>query len=108
MQQISSVEQFESLIQGPNVLVEFFAPWCPHCQAFFPTLEAFATQWQFELQTIQVNIDEFPDLTRQWGVEGFPTLFYVSDGTIIASHEGVMSADQLKDFVLQAQTELGE
>jgi thioredoxin 1 len=103
LSQIQSDQQFYEVINQPNTLIEFFAPWCPHCQAFFPILENYAQNVNPNLPIYQVNIDVYQKLCMEYNIQGYPTLLYFSNGSLISEHEGAMDENGLADFVAQCQ-----
>jgi len=68
------------------VLIDFYAPWCPHCQHFAPDFErlALATQ-RFDaaeakvakkpsILSATVDCVRFYDTCRFWGIDSYPTI----------------------------------
>lgn len=63
---------------GPTVL-EFGAPWCPHCQAVQPLLEeAFARHPN--IRHIKVEDGKGKPLGRSYRIKLWPTLVFLKDG----------------------------
>ena len=61
------------------VLVEFTAPWCVYCRRLAPVLERI--DWNDGIPKIgTVNIDEEPELARQYNIEVIPTLLIFQNG----------------------------
>lgn len=64
------------------VMIDFYAPWCPHCQHFAPEFErlALAVERSPEENTsvLIANVDcvRSADTCRQWGIDSFPTLLW--------------------------------
>mmetsp|Transcript_13483 Transcript_13483/g.26506 ORF Transcript_13483/g.26506 Transcript_13483/m.26506 type:complete len:457 (+) Transcript_13483:48-1418(+) len=62
------------------VLIEFYAPWCPHCQYFAPEYErlAFAAQHQVgdELMVAKVDCVRYAGTCSKFSVDGYPTLLW--------------------------------
>lgn len=69
-------------LKGPAVL-EFGAPWCPHCQAVQPLLsKAFAQHPQ--VQHFKVEDGKGKPLGRSFRVKLWPTLIFLDKGKEVA------------------------
>nr|XP_004487116.1 protein disulfide isomerase-like 1-4 [Cicer arietinum] len=63
------------------VMVEFYAPWCGHCQALAPEYASAATELKGENVILaKVDATEESDVAQKYGVEGFPTIYFFIDG----------------------------
>jgi thiol-disulfide isomerase/thioredoxin len=61
-----------------HAMVEFYAPWCPHCQTFAPTMErlghAVNSDDTSPVLLARVNCVRQRPLCVAWGIRSFPTL----------------------------------
>lgn len=55
-------------------VVEFYAPWCGHCQSLVPEYKKLAKALKGIIKVGSVNADEYKELGGQYGVRGFPTI----------------------------------
>ncbi len=69
-------------------LLEFYAPWCTHCQHFAPTYDKIA----FALEPVGKKVAKIDcvaarDICTRFGVSGYPTIkLYVLSTLINSSH----------------------
>lgn len=68
-------------LAGP-VLVEFGAPWCPHCQAVQPTLQRLLTQFS-DVRHIKVYDGRRRPLGRSFRVKLWPNLVFRRNGATV-------------------------
>lgn len=102
---VTSTEEFsEILASNPDVLMEFYAAWCPHCKAFQPNLEAASeTLSENGVFTAQTEIDAFEDLAGQYGVESIPTIIFFKNGQPVLESTGERDPQGVLEFVAEAQ-----
>lgn len=71
----------EFIKKNRYVLVEFYAPWCGHCQALAPEYAAAATVLKGEKVVLaKVEATEESELAEKYEVQGFPTIYFFIDG----------------------------
>eukprot|EP00638_Chattonella_subsalsa_P012165 CAMPEP_0117801490 /NCGR_PEP_ID=MMETSP0948-20121206/15121_1 /TAXON_ID=44440 /ORGANISM="Chattonella subsalsa, Strain CCMP2191" /LENGTH=753 /DNA_ID=CAMNT_0005634019 /DNA_START=186 /DNA_END=2447 /DNA_ORIENTATION=+ len=79
-------DKFEAEVLGSEDIwvVEFYAPWCQHCQQFAPVFEKLAGSLEkFGVKVGAVDADEHKKVSAGEGVQGFPTIkFYVGKGSL--------------------------
>ncbi|MEE6512456.1 hypothetical protein FKM82_019459 [Ascaphus truei] len=65
----------QEVIQSDSLwLVEFYAPWCGHCQRLTPDWKKAATALKGVVKVGAVDADKHQSLGGQYGVKGFPTI----------------------------------
>jgi thioredoxin 1 len=92
----------KSVLQSPlPVIVDFWAPWCGPCRMVAPTLEKLAKEYAGKLVVAKVDTDENPEWAGKFGVQGIPTMLFVSAGKVVHRQVGALPERMLRDAVSQ-------
>ena len=70
------------------VLVDFWAEWCGPCKMIAPVLEEIAAENAGKLTVAKVNIDENPEVARQYRIMSIPTMSVFSGGEVVKTIVG--------------------
>jgi thioredoxin 2 len=89
-----SFDDFIKRYGGP-ILAEFWAPWCPHCTSYAPTIRKVAELVAGKAAVVQVNTQENPALAGRFGVSGIPVVFLLRNGRIMDQLGGAQTAEAL-------------
>ena len=87
-------ENFKELI-NEKVLVDFYANWCGPCKMIAPELE----RAESDIKVIKVDVDEFEDLAREYGVMSIPTLILFDNGKEVKRTIGFIDKERIEKFV---------
>lgn len=84
-------------------IVEFYAPWCGHCQRLVPEYQKAAEALKGVVKVGAVNADDHKSLGGQYGVQGFPTIkIFGLDKKKPEDFNGQRSAQSIVDAALKA------
>lgn len=89
-------KDFKSLIEK-EAIVDFYANWCGPCKMFSPIFEEEAKKNYINF--VKVNVDDFSDIAREYGVMTIPTVILFKDGKEVKRNIGFMSCDDLDKFL---------
>jgi protein disulfide-isomerase A1 len=76
------------LNQNENVLLEFYTEGCPHCEEFAPVYNDIAKHIKsngLNVQVAKIDGNKFEELTNEYGVQGFPTVYFINTNKNITS-----------------------
>lgn len=89
-------ENFEAevLTEEKKVLIDFYADWCGPCKMIAPLIEEVAHERQ-DIKVCKINIDEQPELARQFGVMSIPTLVVMENKKVMQKNVGALPKHQI-------------
>lgn len=79
----------EVMLSDKPVLVDFWAPWCNPCRMVSPLVDQIAEE-RDDIKVVKVNIDEEPELAREFKIVSIPTLMVIRDGEVAQRTSGAM------------------
>ena len=80
------------------VLVDFWASWCGPCQMVGPVIEEIGNEVT-EQKICKVDVDENPELARQFRVMSIPTLAVFKDGEMVKRAVGAKSKAEILELL---------
>ncbi len=104
--EVQSLAHFDELIaKNPNIVVEFYAPWCPYCQSVMDIYEQVAKRAN-SITFARVNRDILPSLFEKYDVTGMPTVYFFKNGEIRNTVVGVQTPEKFKNRIESASSQL--
>jgi thioredoxin 1 len=87
--------QTKVLSSDKPVLVDFWAEWCVPCHMVSPVVEEIAREKGDDLAVAKINVDDNPEVTKQFGVMSIPTLILFKGGEEKARVVGARGKDAI-------------
>lgn len=95
LKKLTNDDDFYKIVEKGTWLVDFSATWCGPCRMLEPVLEEFSK----DNQVLQVDIDQFGELTSSFGIMSVPTLLVFKDGNKVVQDVGYRSLEQLNELI---------
>lgn len=97
-------ENFDTVVSSkPIILVEFYAPWCGHCQVLAPEYSkaaAILKNSSPRISLAKVDATAQEEVTKRFDVTGYPTLFIFKNGNKL-EYDGPRTAQGIVDYMKQ-------
>ena len=91
---LENENDFEKEISKEFILVDFYADWCGPCKMMGKVLEEMDN-----IDILKVNVDNFPNIAREFKVMSIPTLIIFENGKEIKKNIGMSSKSDLESFL---------
>lgn len=98
MKYLENEKDFNELINKDKVLVDFYADWCGPCKMISPIVEEIANENK-DLEVVKVNVDNFSEIARTYGIMSIPTLIVFSKGKEVNKSIGFIDKDGILDLI---------
>jgi thioredoxin 1 len=70
------------------VVVDFWAEWCGPCRMVAPVLDEIAGEYKEKITVAKVNVDENPQIARDYQILSIPTINVYQGGQVVKSIVG--------------------
>ena len=90
------------------VLVDLWAPWCGPCRTLGPVLEEVVTATGGKVDLAKVNVDENPQISQAFRVQGIPAVYALKDGKVVDGFVGAQpkpAVEKLVESLLPSEEE---
>lgn len=86
-----------TFLSNKDFLLEFYAPWCGHCQTFMVTYKSIAVTLSPGIKVGNVDSSANPALAARFDVTSIPCLFLYREGKMW-KYEGALLRDPIVDW----------
>ena len=99
------VEKFDSaafaaaMAEKKTLVVDFYADWCGPCRMLSPVMEALSEEMSGKATFVKINVDDNPDLAREYSIMSIPCVMVFKDGGLAGKNIGFAPKDAMKEFV---------
>ena len=80
------------------VLIDFWAGWCGPCKMLSPVIDELAQETD-AVKVCKVNVDEQPELAKQFRVMSIPMLILMKEGKVVGHSVGVKPKSEIADMI---------
>jgi len=95
-----SAEHVRTLSHDKPCIIVIYANWCGHCKNLKPHWNKMAQSPTHGAHVVAVDSDEQPEVAKQLGAQGYPTILGMKNGQTVP-HQGGRTAEDLSDFISQ-------
>lgn len=83
-------------------MLDFWATWCGPCKVIAPAVEELAGEMAGKAKIAKVDVDQNPNLAKEFKIDSIPCLVLIKDGREIDRKIGVTSKADLKAWIENA------
>lgn len=100
MKQITSNEIKEKIEKNETFLLDYYADWCFPCKSLMPNIESVEKEInENNISVYKYNVESDMDFSKLMGIRGVPTLQFYQNGKMIKTTSGLLTPNQVKEFV---------
>ncbi len=103
MSMVKGRPELEKLMQESNklIVIEFMAPYCSSCSTLAPLLHQIATEQENNLDFVEIDMTEEPELAIGMKVRSAPTVIFFKNQQLLANLPGLQPKKIYQEMVQQ-------
>lgn len=82
-----------------TLVVDFYADWCGPCRMLAPVIDDLSVEFALEAQFVKINVDDNPDLAREYSIMSIPCVMVFKDGKLVDKSLGFIPKAAMKEFI---------
>jgi rhodanese-related sulfurtransferase len=91
-----TLKEYQSLVPADKtVLVDVGAIWCPPCKKMNPIIDSLSKAKTLQFHLVKIDGGDQTEISKQLGVESFPTFIIYKNGKEVWKKSGIVSAKEL-------------
>ena len=94
-----SAKNITEKIKNKNVILDFYATWCPPCKVISKQLEAYNKNKRSNVVIYKIDIDKNKEVLSRFGIKSIPTLVYFKNGREVFQQVGITSEKKIAQNV---------
>ncbi len=101
----SGADKLRELIGDGNVIVDFYATWCPPCKRMLPIINEIANEYP-HIKVVTVDIEKFEDIAKGFqvgddtiSIGSVPQFYFFKDGTLKNHFKGGKEKEEVKQMI---------
>lgn len=99
MAQKVTTENFESLVNAPAAVIDFWATWCGPCRRIAPIIEELASEYEGRVQIAKCDIEECDELAERFHIMSVPTLLFFKNGEVADKIIGAAPKEMIREKI---------
>ncbi|MDO5048236.1 MAG: thioredoxin family protein [Anaerococcus sp.] len=94
-------QDLKEMIKDGASLVEFYSKTCGPCKMLSFVLDDLSKHYE-DLTIVKIDFEANPDLVKEYGVEGYPTMIMFKDGQEINRRGGLQQKPVIEKMIKEA------
>ena len=99
---VSEITFADFISKNRYAVVDFWAEWCGPCRRVAPVVEELSHEMAGLVAFAKCNIDEAPQISRQFSITAIPTIILYANGRMIDRVTGAVPKETLRSVIVRA------